>query len=145
MHNNKIESERSVQIASPAISPLRLPRRSFLRRVGLGAVALGPGAALLGSASRVLASKEEITEGDAAMLRFAAAAEILETDFWLQYNELGGIQDSEVKGGTGNPTYTNALKVLDGDMDQYIHDNTEDEFTHQNFLNAYLASKGAAT
>jgi hypothetical protein len=30
-------------------------------------------------------------------------------------------------------------------MDQYIHDNTEDEFTHQNFLNAYLASKGAAT
>jgi hypothetical protein len=48
-------------------------------------------------------------------------------------------------GGSGNPTYTAALKVLDGDMDQYIHDNTEDEFTHQNFINAYLASKGAAT
>jgi hypothetical protein len=28
-------------------------------------------------------------------------------------------------------------------MSQYIHDNTEDEFTHQNFLNAYLVSKGA--
>jgi hypothetical protein len=29
------------------------------------------------------------------------------------------------------------------DMPQYIHDNTDDEFTHQNFLNAYLISKGA--
>ena len=145
MNNSKIESEKSAEVANPAISPPRVPRRSFLRRMGLGAVALGPGAALLGPASRVLASKEEISEGDAAMLRFAAAAEILETDFWVQYNELGGIQDNEVKGGTGNPTYTNALKVLDGDMDQYIHDNTEDEFTHQNFINAYLASKGAAT
>jgi len=145
MNNSKIESEKSAKVANPAISPPRVPRRSFLRRMGLGAVALGPGAALLGPASRVLASKEEISEGDAAMLRFAAAAEILETDFWVQYNELGGIQDNEVKGGTGNPTYTNALKVLDGDMDQYIHDNTEDEFTHQNFINAYLASKGAAT
>jgi len=116
MNNSKIESEKSAEVANPAISPPRVPRRSFLRRMGLGAVALGPGAALLGPASRVLASKEEISEGDAAMLRFAAAAEILETDFWVQYNELGGIQDNEVKGGTGNPTYTNALKVLDGDM-----------------------------
>src|SRR6266705_3819958 len=30
-------------------------------------------------------------------------------------------------------------------MAQYVHDNTDDEFTHQNFLNAYLASKGAST
>jgi len=72
-----------------------------------------------------------------------AAAEILETDFWVQYNELAGIQDHEVRGGSGNPAYTAALAVLDEDMAQYIHDNTEDEFTHQNFLNAYLASKGA--
>ena len=28
--------------------------------------------------------------------------------------------------------------MLDGDMDQYVHDNTEDEFTHQSFINAYL-------
>jgi hypothetical protein len=35
------------------------------------------------------------------------------------------------------------LKQLDGDMDQYIHDNTEDEFTHFTFINAYLVSKGA--
>ena len=30
-------------------------------------------------------------------------------------------------------------------MAQYIHDNTDDEFTHQNFLNGYLASKAADT
>jgi len=78
------------------------------------------------------------------MLRFAAAAEILETDFWVQYNELGGVQDQEVSDGTGNPAYTAALSVLDSDMAQYVHDNTDDEFTHQNFLNAYLESKGEA-
>ncbi len=76
------------------------------------------------------------------MLRFAAAAEILETDFWVQYNELAGIQDQEEPSGTGNPAYTMALSVLDEDMAQYVHDNTDDEFTHQNFLNAYLESKG---
>ena len=117
-------------------------RRSFIKK-GLTAA----GAATAGA--RLFAGREEhsgrLTKGDAAILRFLAAAEILETDFWVQYNELGGIPDSEVPGGSGNPIYTAALKVLDGDMDQYIHDNTEDEFTHQNFINAYLASKGAAT
>jgi len=63
----------------------------------------------------------------------------------VQYNELGAIPDSEVQGGSGNPAYTAALAVLDADMAQYVHDNTDDEFTHQNFLNAYLASKGADT
>src|SRR6266702_7172527 len=79
----------------------------------------------------------------AAILRFLAAAEILETDAWQQYNELGGIQDSEVPGGSGSAAYTAALQVLDEDMPQYIHDNTEDEFTHFTFINAYLVSKGA--
>jgi hypothetical protein len=85
-----------------------------------------------------------LTKGDAAMLRFAAAAEILESDFWVQYNELGGIQDSEEPSGSGNPPYTKALQVLDSDFPQYIHDNTDDEITHFTFLNAYLVSKGAA-
>src|SRR6266849_1090985 len=123
-------------------------RRSFLKR-GLAVGAAGAGIALLAETSSVFAQSKgrqeasgSLSKGDAALLRFAAAAEILETDFWVQYNELGGIPDSEVPGGTGNTAYTNALKVLDGDMDQYIHDNTEDEFTHQNFLNAYLRSKG---
>ncbi len=125
-------------------------RRSFLRR-GLTVGAATVGATLLADKTYVLGqegpeeSSVSLTPGDAALLRFAAAAEILETDFWVQYNELGGIPDSEVPGGSGNPPYTEALKVLDGDMDQYIHDNTDDEFTHQHFLNAYLASKGADT
>jgi hypothetical protein len=78
-----------------------------------------------------------------AILRFLAAAEILETDLWQQYNELGGIQDHEVSGGSGNHAYTEALKTLDEDMDQYIHDNTEDELTHFTFINAYLTAHGA--
>jgi len=126
-------------------------RRSFVKN-GLSAAGVATvGAGLLANSSSVLAQEgpEEhsgrLTPGDAALLRFAAAAEILETDFWVQYNELGGIPDSEVPGGTGNPAYTAALEVLDADMAQYVHDNTDDEFTHQNFLNAYLASKGADT
>jgi hypothetical protein len=99
--------------------------------MGVGAALLAPGAGLFGSVSKVFGDEDEnddgITKGDAALLRFAAAAEILETDLWVQYNELAGIQDSEVPGGSGNPAYTEALKALDEDMDQYIHDNTEDE------------------
>jgi Ferritin-like domain len=121
-------------------------RRSFTKN---GLIAAGVG--LLVKSSSVLADDEHeehggpLTRGDAALLRFAAAAEILETDFWVQYNELGGIQDSEESSGSGNPAYTAALSVLDADMAQYVHDNTDDEFTHQKFLNAYLASKGAET
>jgi hypothetical protein len=88
--------------------------------------------------------KNGLSKGDAAILRFLAAAEILETDAWQQYNELCGIQDSEVPGGTGNPAFTAAVSVLDSDMAQYVHDNTEDEFTHFDFLNAYLTAHGMA-
>jgi len=124
-------------------------RRSFLRKgvVATGAATVGAG--LLSRRVPLFGQEDEksgkLTKGDAAILRFLAAAEILETDLWQQYNELGGIQDSEVPGGSGSPLYIAALKVLDGDMDQYIHDNTEDELTHEVFINAYLASKGADT
>src|SRR5947208_4565619 len=119
-----------------------ISRRSFLgTSLALGAGTIGAG--FLPSIQTARASGG-LTPGDAALLRFAAAAEILEADFWIQYNELGGIQDPEVPGGTGNPLYTAALAVLDEDMDQYIHDNTDDEITHHQFLNAYLVSKGAA-
>src|SRR5215468_483835 len=126
-------------------------RRSFVKK-GLaagGAAAIGAG--VLANGLPMFAKDQEgqdeqsgtLTRGDAAILRFAAAAEILESDFWVQYNELGGIPDKEVPGGTGNPIYTAKLKLLDGDFDQYIHDNTDDEITHFTFLNAYLESKGA--
>ena len=119
-----------------------LSRRSFLgKTIALGAGTVGAG--LLGSI-RTAEASGGLSEGDAALLRFPAALETLEADFWIQYNELGGIQDNEVPGGSGNPAYTEALAMLDEDMDQYIHDNTDDEITHWNFLNAYLVSKGAA-
>src|SRR6266496_568103 len=120
-------------------------RRSFLRKglvVG-GAGAIGAGLLSSGLPAFAQESSGGLTKGDVAILRFLSAAEILETDLWQQYNELGGIQDSEVPGGSGSPGYTAALAVLDADMDQYIHDNTEDEFTHFTFINAYLVSKGA--
>ena len=125
-----------------------IDRRSFVKN-GLTAAGLATaGVGLLSSPSTSLADEKgegsgRLSRGDAALLRFAAAAEILETDFWVQYNELCGIPDKEVPGGSGNPAFTAALSMLDSDMAQYVHDNTDDEFTHQNFLNAYLVSKGA--
>ena len=132
------------------------PLKSFIsRRYFLGAsLAVGVGtigAGLLATAPTASAKDKDkdkggrLTKGDAAILRFLAAAEILETDLWQQYNELGGIQDTEVPGGTGSPEYTAAVAVLDEDMAQYIHDNTEDEKSHFTFINAYLDSKGAET
>jgi hypothetical protein len=118
-------------------------RRSFLAT----GVAVGAGATLgpLGRATAAFGAPPSgtLTAGDAALLRFRAAAEIIETDLWQQYNELGGIQDSQVPGGSGSKRYTKALENIDEDMPQYIHDNTQDEFTHFTFLNAYLESRGA--
>jgi hypothetical protein len=120
-------------------------RRAFFKHL-FAAGAAGATISAVGS-DRVLARDDDsgkmLTQGDAALLRFAAAAEILESDFWIQYNELGGIRDSEVPGGSGNPAYTDKLALLDGDFAQYIHDNTDDEITHFTFLNAYLESHGA--
>src|SRR5450755_5061069 len=116
-------------------------RRSFLQK-GLAVAGAAAAGARLVAGTQTNAG--QLTTGDAAILRFHAALEILETDFWVQYNELGGVQDSELPGGSGNPIYTAKLAVLDADMAQYIHDNTEDEFTHQKFINAYLAFKGAS-
>ena len=136
-------------------------RRSFLKKsVAAGAVATASLGLLTGAPS-VLAEQEgegneRLTKGDVAILRFLAAAEIIESDLWLQYQELGGVQDDEVsklasqlipgypaQPTGGNPSYVQDLLPLDGDMPQYIHDNTEDELTHEVFINKYLASKGA--
>jgi hypothetical protein len=72
-------------------------RRSFVKNGLTAAGVAAAGAGLLANSSSALAQggPEEhsgrLTKGDAALLRFAAAAEILETDFWVQYNELAGI------------------------------------------------------
>lgn len=126
-------------------------RRAFLKAgvgagVGLASAGLAfsavnaPAAHAAGRTSH----QHRPTKGDIAILRFLAAAEILESDLWQQYNELGGIQDKEELGGSGSKPYTNLLvTTLDQDMSQYIHDNTDDEFSHQAFINAYLDSIGA--
>src|SRR6266496_1731404 len=140
----KTESRQQAENLESRAKPSKssISRRSFLgKSLAVGAGTIGAG---LLTSIRTAEARGGLTPGDAALLRFAAAAEILEADFWIQYNELGGIQDNEVPGGTGNPDYTEALAALDEDMDQYIHDNTDDEITHHTFLNAYLVSKGAA-
>jgi hypothetical protein len=117
-------------------------RRSFLvKGAAVGAGAFG--------ASRLLTAPPAyaaggLTDGDVAILRFLAAAELLEADLWEQYNELAGIQDAELPGGSGNKAYTRALSVLDDDMPQYIHDNADDERSHANFINAYLEANGVS-
>lgn len=101
------------------------------------------GAAAL-PAGRIFAKEnQKLSKGDAALLRFAAAIEFVEADLWQQYNELGGAVDHNDNPNAGNPAYINALEQLDGDMPQYISDNTDDEISHRDFLNAYLISKGS--
>src|SRR5499427_8341230 len=137
-------------------------RRSFLKGLGMAGATLLPASALL--ATKVRANPGDasgsLTKGDAAILRFLAAAEIIESDLWEQYWELtsGSVRHKgdfaskinpstgEAPVGTGgNKAYTAALQLLDTDMPQYIVDNTDDEFSHTNFLLAYLKSKGANT
>ena len=118
-------------------------RRKFLQTsvgIGIASAALPAQALLAGTAHAASASNStssgSLSSGDAALLRFAAAAELIESDLWSQYNELGGVNG-------GNPAYILALQNLDTDMPQYIADNTDDELSHAAFLNAYLVSKGA--
>src|SRR5580658_406872 len=118
-------------------------RRNFLK-TGLTAAGVTVGTGLVVHGTKALAqSSSSLTAGDAAILQFLAAGEALEADFWTQYNELGGIPDDEVPGGSGNRAFTRCLKKIDPNFPQYVHDNARDEISHQNFLNAYLASRGA--
>jgi hypothetical protein len=110
-------------------------RRSFLKGLGMAGAALSAGALLTGKAEAMPQHKGKLHRGDVALLRFAAAAELIESDLWQQYNELGGV-------GGGNAAYMAALSNLDGDMPQYIADNTDDEISHAAFLNAYLQARG---
>ena len=126
-------------------------RRSFLKTGAIAGTALVAGASVMAQqvAADTDASNRPLTKGDIAILRLLAAVELIESDLWLQYAELGGVQvfgpqGSELPGlpTGGSAPYTAALNNLDADMSQYIHDNTEDEFSHAAFINAYLVSKG---
>jgi len=123
-------------------------RRSLLKNGALagGAVAMGVG--LIAGETRAFGQGSESypTKGDIAILRFLAAAELIESDLWTQYAELGGIGNNppiEIDPNQPMNNYQVALSNLDSDGPQYISSNTLDEESHAAFLNAYLASKGA--
>ena len=139
------------------IGRISLRRRSFLKGLGATSALLLPTYETL--INRAQAKGDDgggqLSKGDASILRFLCAAEILESDLWEQYWELGNgtldFASHNPQPGTtltatgGNMPYINGLLILDGDMPQYILDNTDDEFSHANFLLAYLKSKGANT
>jgi hypothetical protein len=124
-------------------------RRKFLKNGMLAAGAATVSAGMLTGGLSAFGrdaddDRAPITKGDFAILTFLSALEQVEEDLWRQYSELGGTQDNEVSGlNGGNSLYQAALQILDGDMPQYIHDNTDDEISHHRFLNNYLVSKGA--
>src|SRR5580700_8243077 len=123
-------------------------RRSLLKSGVLAGGAVAIGAGVIGGDASAFGwdSRDSLTKGDTAILRFLAAAEILESDLWTQYAELGGIGNNPPIEVDPNQTLNNyqiALSNLDSDGPQYIASNTLDEVSHAAFLNAYLASKGA--
>src|SRR5580658_3344489 len=121
-------------------------RRSFLKKGMLAGSAATVGAGLVGSLKPAFAESSSLPKGDVAILRFLAAAEIIESDLWTQYAELGGLTSGvplEVDPNQPLNAYQAALENLDGDATQYITSNTLDEISHATFLNGYLESKGA--
>ena len=125
-------------------------RRSFLKRSITAGAATAAGAGMLARGVPAFAENSNsspITKGDIAILRFLATAELLETDLWQQYAELGGLTPGQLPVETApfTPmnTYQAAFMNLDPDGPQYISSNTNDELSHAEFLNAYLISKGA--
>jgi hypothetical protein len=140
----------STEAATPADSQDGMKRRSFLKGIGMTGVALSAGALFVGAGqneAEAQTSPKSLTPGDAAILRFVAAAELIETDLWQQYAELGGLTPGQLPVETApfKPmnSYQAAFMNLDPDGPQYISSNTTDELSHAEFLNAYLLSKGA--
>jgi hypothetical protein len=121
-------------------------RRSFMRSGLLAGGAATVGAGLLANATSARAQDGRLDAGDVAILRFLAAAELIEADLWTQYAELGGIGMNppiEVDSSPNLNNYQVALSNLDTDGPQYITSNTLDEVSHATFLNGYLESRGA--
>jgi len=103
----------------------RMRRRSFMKGLTVAGAALLPASAAFADRND---EHKMISDSDANILRFLAAAEILETDLWQQYTEFA----------TQDGPYSDALETIDDDMPSYINQNTDDEFSHQDFLNAFL-------
>ena len=126
-------------------------RRSLLKSGMLagGAAVVGAGTGSFSGGKSAFGQDSDgggLTKVDVAILRFLAAAELIESDLWTQYAELGGIGNNppiEIDPNQQLNSYQTALSNLDGDGPQYITSNTIDEVSHATFLNGYLESKGA--
>jgi hypothetical protein len=129
----------------------KLNRRSLIKGSLMAGGVAALSTTLLTKATPALAqgendSRRGLDRGDIAILRFLAAAEIIESDLWVQYNELGGLTSGvPIEDDPNQPlnAYQAAFSNLDGDGPQYITSNTIDEISHATFLNAYLESRGA--
>lgn len=132
-----LSADRATNESNPTKS---IERRSFLKGLGVAGATVTASALMAGQSLAQLSpvSTGKLSKGDAAILRFLAAAELIESDLWRQYAELGGVTS-----GNQNP-YQLALQQLDGDGSQYISSNTLDEMSHAAFINAYLELRGAA-
>jgi hypothetical protein len=133
---------------NPVSNTMRpVDRRSFVKSGLLAGGAAAVGAGLLANGTSARAQERgRLNPSDAAILRFLAAAELIEADLWTQYAELGGIGNNppiEIAPNQTMNTYQMALSNLDSDGPQYIASNTLDEVSHAAFLNAYLESRGA--
>jgi Ferritin-like domain len=151
-----VDDERAIAVentATPEASDEHLQkiwdrvvgRRAFLRQAGLASAVAVPASAMVasGASAKMLGrAGDHPTEGDFAILRFLCAAEIIESDLWEQYAGFGGQASSGRPNDGQNGFYVSALQNLDSDMPQYISDNTDDEESHQAFINGYLMSKG---
>ena len=128
------------------IGSTRWQRRSFLKGLAVTSAVVGAGL-LSGKKAFAQSQTSGLTKGDAAILRFLAAAELIESDLWTQYRELGGITPGEppIENAPHEKLngYQMALSNLDSDGTQYITSNTLDEISHATFINAYLVSQGA--
>jgi hypothetical protein len=139
----KNKGEKNFMSQSEGFLKGKANRRSFLKNgmITVGAVTASTGLLTGGMpvfGQQASGSGNDLSEGDAAILQLLLAAEIIETDLWQQYKELGGVEATN----SVSQNYINALEQLDGDMPQYISDNTDDEISHVAFLTAYLKSKG---
>ncbi|HWV99476.1 MAG TPA: twin-arginine translocation signal domain-containing protein [Candidatus Acidoferrum sp.] len=133
-HDEQVRNSGASAPADHGAGSSRLGRRSFLKRAGLGGAALLPTTSLLigHGTARADVLSGGLGQGDVAILRLLAAAEILESDLWQQYQEIS----------LGNSAFIQAIQALDGDMPTYVRQNTRDEFSHAAFINSYLMAKG---
>jgi hypothetical protein len=113
-----------------ADDPTDSARRVFLKHGALAGAALAVAGDVLPARA---ATKSGLSSGDTAILRFLAAAELIEHDLWLQYAELA----------ENNPGFGEALEAIDDDIVDYAVDVTDDELSHHEFINAFLRSRGA--